>query len=128
MAQLHFLLATQEPVTIYLEAGREKKKGAGSRLFQIGYGGGGGGNVCIKKFRGVSNCPLVTAVLLRAKTYHKANISEVRACVESKISLRFSCLILFSLVGHLIGFILVGNVFRKAFRILRLNEREDIGG
>ena len=55
------------------------------------------------------------------------NISEVRACIESKISLRFSCLF-FSLVGHLIGFNLVGNVFRKAFRILRLNEREDIGG
>ena len=56
------------------------------------------------------------------------NISEVRACVESNISLRFSCLFFFSLVGHLIGFILVGNVFRNAFRILRLNEREDIGG
>ena len=68
-----FVLVTQGPVTIYFEGGggREKKKGAGSRLFQIGYGGGGV-NVCIKKFRGVSNRPLVTAVLLRAKTYHKA--------------------------------------------------------
>ena len=65
-----FVLVTQGPATIYLERGREKKKGAGSRLFQIGHGGGG--NVCIKKFRGVSNRPLVTAVLLRAKTYHKA--------------------------------------------------------
>ena len=69
-----FVLVTQGPFTIYLEGGREKKKGAGSRLFQIGHGGGGGGgvNVCIKKFRGVSNRPLVTAVLLSAKTYHKA--------------------------------------------------------
>ena len=50
------------------------KKGAGSRLFQISYGGGGGGGGGgkEKKFRGVSNRPLVTAVLLRAKTYQKA--------------------------------------------------------
>ena len=38
-----FVLVTQGPFTIYLEGGREKKKGAGSRLFQIGHGGGGGG-------------------------------------------------------------------------------------
>ena len=37
---------------------------------------------------------------------------------------RFSCLIFFSLAGHLVGFILVGNVFRKAFRILGLGERK----
>ena len=36
---------------------------------------------------------------------------------------RFSCLIFFSLAGHLVGFILVGRVFRKAFRILGLGER-----
>ena len=30
----------------------------------------------------------------------------------------------FSFVGHLVGFILVGNVFRKAFRILGLDERK----
>ena len=36
----------------------------------------------------------------------------------------FSCLIFFSLVGHLVGFILVGRVFRKAFRILGLGERK----
>ena len=30
----------------------------------------------------------------------------------------------FSLTGHLVGFILVGNVFRKAFRILGLGERK----
>ena len=35
---------------------------------------------------------------------------------------RFSCLIFFSLAGHLVGFILVGRVFRKAFRILGLGE------
>ena len=37
---------------------------------------------------------------------------------------RFSCLIFFSLAGHLVGFILVGKVFRKAFRILGLGERK----
>ena len=31
----------------------------------------------------------------------------------------------FSLAGHLVGFILVGRVFRKAFRILGLGERKD---
>ena len=35
---------------------------------------------------------------------------------------RFSCLIFFSLAGHLVGFILVGRVFRKAFRILGLGQ------
>ena len=30
----------------------------------------------------------------------------------------------FSLAGHLVGFILVGIVFRKAFRILGLGERK----
>ena len=35
-----------------------------------------------------------------------------------------SCLIFFSLAGHLIGFILVGRDFRKAFRILGLGERK----
>ena len=36
----------------------------------------------------------------------------------------FSYLIFFSLAGHLVGFILVGIVFRKAFRILGLGERK----
>ena len=36
-----FVLVTQGLVTIYLEGGREKKKGPGSRLFQNGYGGWG---------------------------------------------------------------------------------------
>ena len=29
----------------------------------------------------------------------------------------FSCLIFFSLAGHLVGFILLGKVFKKAFKI-----------
>ena len=33
-------------------------------------------------------------------------------------------LIFFSLAGHLVGFILLGRVFRKAFRILGLGERK----
>ena len=37
---------------------------------------------------------------------------------------RFSCLLFFSLAGHLVGFILVGRAFRKAFRILGLGERK----
>ena len=37
---------------------------------------------------------------------------------------RFSCLIFFSIAGHLVGFILVQRVFRKAFRILGLGERK----
>ena len=37
---------------------------------------------------------------------------------------RFFCLIFFPLAGHLVGFILVGIVFRKAFRILGLGERK----
>ena len=60
---------------------------------------------------------------------------EVGARTESKISrlllfafspplfFRFSCPF-FSLAGHLVGFILVGKVFRKALRILGLDERK----
>ena len=36
----------------------------------------------------------------------------------------FSCVIFFSLAGHLVDFILVGRVFRKAFSILGLGERK----
>ena len=70
---------------------------------------------------------------------------EVRACAESKILefksdtavlifsfrfLSFPHFLLFlphffSLAGHLVGFILVGRVLRKAFRILGLGERKD---
>ena len=58
---------------------------------------------------------------------------EVRAFAESKILLfPFSpppffllfLLVFFSLAGHLVGFILIGRVFRKAFRILGLGERK----
>ena len=66
---------------------------------------------------------------------------EVRACSENKISRRssldfsFSLFLLpsffafvasffFSLAGNLVGFIFVGGVFRKAFRILGLGERK----
>ena len=40
------------------------------------------------------------------------------------IFFRFSCLTFFSLARHLVGFILVGKVFKKAFRILGLDERK----
>ena len=45
-------------------------------------------------------------------------------CFLSSPLFHFSCLIFFSLAGHLVGFILVGRVFRKAFRILGLGERK----
>ena len=38
---------------------------------------------------------------------------------------RFSCLFFFSFAGHLVGFISVGKVFGKAFRISELDERKD---
>ena len=73
-----------------------------------------------------------------------AKACEVRACAESKnfgglkvkqqFDFYFSLsllppfwlflLILFSFAGHLVGFILVGKVFWKAFRILELGERK----
>ena len=40
------------------------------------------------------------------------------------ISFRFSFLIFFSFAGHLVGFILAGKGFRKAFRILGLDKRK----
>jgi len=66
---------------------------------------------------------------------------KVRACTESKIGFKsqwhssldfyFSLSLLpsffthfFSFAGHLVGFILVGKVFRKAFWILELDERK----
>ena len=41
------------------------------------------------------------------------------------INLRSSFFTFFSFAGHLVGFILVGKVFRKAFRILGLDERKN---
>ena len=40
------------------------------------------------------------------------------------IFFRFSCLIFFSSAVHLVGFILVGNVLSKDFRILGLDDRK----
>ena len=59
----------------------------------------------------------------------KISACEVRACAESKNFLSsplFSLFLphFFSLARHLVGFILVGIVFRKAFRILGLGERK----
>ena len=83
-------------------------------------------------------------VLLRAKTYHRAGYTSYtlrprdpdakyrrakvghaqKAKSRDPLFFCFSCLIFFSLAGHLVGFILVGRVFRKAFRILGLGERK----
>ena len=50
---------------------------------------------------------------------------EVRACKESEIS-KFSLFLphFFSVAGHLVGFTLMGEVFRKAVRISGLDERK----
>ena len=82
-------------------------------------------------------------MLYRAKTYQKAvhrlctlqPISKILACkvwacAESKILPSFLpsffafLASFFSLAGHLVDFILVGKVFRKAFKILGLDERK----
>ena len=67
------------------------------------------------------------------------NIScKVQGCAESKplrlvfgfesdiavLTFTFLDSLFFSFAGHLVGFILVGKVFRKAFRILGLDERK----
>ena len=59
------------------------------------------------------------------------NISLRSSGIRRKLSLSllpsffaFLASFLFSLAGHLVGFILVGRVFRKAFRILGLGERK----
>ena len=67
------------------------------------------------------------------------NIScKVQGCAESKplrlvfgfesdravLTFTFLASLFFSFAGHLVGFILVGKVFRKAFRILGLDERK----
>ena len=49
---------------------------------------------------------------------------ESDTAVYSSLAFYFPCLIFFSFAGHLVGFILVGKVFRKAFRILGLDERK----
>ena len=49
---------------------------------------------------------------------------ESDTAVYSSLAFYFPCLIFFSFAGHLVGFILVGKVFRKAFRILELDERK----
>ena len=89
---------------------------------------------------------LVTVVLQKAKTYHKAvyrsytsRLSDPDAKYQlvkfghgQKAKFRFLSSPLFSLFlphffslsGHLLGFVLVGRVFRKAFRILWLGERK----
>ena len=83
-------------------------------------------------------------MLERAKTYHKPiyrSYTSRPSDPDAKYKLtkfglllnfafsppvffHFSCLSFFSLAGHLVGFILVGNVFKKAFRILGLGERK----
>ena len=56
---------------------------------------------------------------------------EILTCLDFYFSLSllpsffaFLAAFFFSLAGHLVGFILVGRVFRKAFRILGLGERK----
>ena len=69
---MHFCTSYSGTVHYLFRGGQGEKEGGGVKAISDWPRGGGGVNVCIKKFRGVSNRPLVTAVLLRAKTYHKA--------------------------------------------------------
>ena len=57
----------------------------------------------------------------------KSDTAVLTFTFRSLSSLLFSLFLphfFFSLAGHLVGFILVGRVFRKAFRILGLVERK----
>ena len=61
----------------------------------------------------------------RSKTSLKfGHAQKAKFAFSPPLFFHFSCLIFFSLAGHLVGFILVGRVFGKAFRILGLGERK----
>ena len=91
----------------------------------------------VERFPG--HCPAVCRSFTSRPSDCRCKIlaCEVQACAESKVSIyfspfsfqlffRFSCLIFFSLAGHLVGFISVGKkVFRKA---LRWKERYVVSG
>ena len=63
-------------------------------------------------------------ISLRSSGMHRKQNFEILFTFSPPLFYRFSCLILFSLAVHLLGFILVGKVFGKAFRILGLDERK----
>ena len=80
---------------------------------------------------------LITVLLLRAKTYHKAGYRSYTSqpsdpgfsfsfsfSRSSPLFFFFLASLFFSLGGHLGGFILMAKVFRKAFKILGLYERK----
>ena len=68
---MHFCTSYSGTGHYLFREGEGEKEGGGVKAISD-WPRGGGGNVCINKFMGVSKRPLVTAVLLRAKTYHKA--------------------------------------------------------
>ena len=77
----------------------------------------------IKPFTGCTLGRLLTQkqnISLRSSGMHR----KQNFTFSTPLFYRFSCLILFSLAVHLVGFILVGKVFGKAFRILGLDERK----
>ena len=78
---------------------------------------------CYKELKLTSN--RFTGRTLGGVLIQMQNISLRSSGMRRKQNLffRFSSLIFFSLAGHLVCFILVGRVFRKAFRILGLGER-----
>ena len=61
---------------------------------------------------------------LRGLLIQVQNISLRSSDMRRKQNFAYLASFLFSLAGHLVGFILVGIVFRKAFRILGLDERK----
>ena len=83
---------------------------------------------CYKELKLTTN--RFTGRTLRGLLIQVQNISLRSSSMRRKqnppLFFRFSCLIFFffSLAGHFVGFVLVGRVFRKAFRILGLDERK----
>ena len=77
----------------------------------------------------MQNIILRSSVMRRKQNFVFGFISDTAVLT---LTFRFLSVALFSLflprffsfAGHLVGFILVGRVFRKAFRILKLNERK----
>ena len=76
-----------------------------------------------KSFTGCMLCGLLTQmqnISLQSLVMHrKQNLN-----FSPPLFFPFSCLIFFTVAKHLVGFTLEGKVFRKAFRILELDERK----
>ena len=72
----------------------------------------------------MQNISLRSSSMRRKQNFETQQSWLLLFAFSSPLFFRFSCLFFFSLAGNLVGFILVGIVFRKAFRILGLGERK----